>query len=405
MRVLFLTSWYPSPENRYDGVFVREHAKAVRASGDDVVVLHVPGISGLRRGLWRMEEEADPKLSEGIPTYHVRHRSVSVPGSRRLSFWISYGLYVWSVIEAFRRLRGRGFQADVIHAHVYTAAVPAVVVGRLFRLPVVSTEHYTGFPRRTLDSGSARRARFAYRRVARVLPVCVYLQRAIEAYGIRATYEVVPNAVDPAQFFPADRKIRGNPQRLIFVGALEPTHHKGFPTLLEALDRLLERRRDWHLDVVGDGTLRPEYERRVAASSLAPFIDIHGPKPKREVAEMMRASDVFVLPSRFENLPSVVIEAMASGLPIVSTTVGGIPEMVSDRDGILVPPEDPAALADALDRVLSNAEPFDGADISARATARYGLAAVGSQLQAIYSSVVSASRGEPSEARSVPTQL
>jgi len=79
--------------------------------------------------------------------------------------------------------------------------------------------------------------------------------------------------------------------------------------------------------------------------------------------------------------------------------------MVSDRDGILVPPEDPAALADALDRVLSNAEPFDGADISARATARYGLAAVGSQLQAIYSSVVSASRGEPSEARSVPTQL
>lgn len=79
---------------------------------------------------------------------------------------------------------------------------------------------------------------------------------------------------------------------------------------------------------------------------------------------------------------------MTSGLPVVSTAVGGIPEMVSDRDGVLVPPEEPALLADALDRVLSNLPAFDREEIAARARDRYGLAAVGAQFDAIYRSVL-----------------
>ena len=84
---------------------------------------------------------------------------------------------------------------------------------------------------------------------------------------------------------------------------------------------------------------------------------------------------------------------MASGLPVVSTTVGGIPEMVSEREGILVAPDDPTALAAALDSVLSNPATFDSAGISARAVARFGLPAVGAQLQATYALVLSAAAG------------
>jgi glycosyltransferase involved in cell wall biosynthesis len=202
----------------------------------------------------------------------------------------------------------------------------------------------------------------------------------------------VPNVVDTTVFFTAKRKLKNaDEKRMIFVGNLESSQHKGYPTLLEALTLLRNRRSDWRLEVIGEGPERPEYQRRTEAAGLSGAVAFHGAKPKREIAEMMRGSDLFVLPSRFDNLPCVVVEALASGLPVVSTTVGGIPEMVYDGAGILVPPDDPPALADALDSVLSNLDSYDRVSIAADARGRYSLEAVGTQLQAIYESVLSAS--------------
>jgi glycosyltransferase involved in cell wall biosynthesis len=401
MKALFLTEWYPTGDRVYNGIFVREHAKAVRAAGVEVTVLHIPSGAGKGRGLWVMEEERNPELTEGIPTYHLYHRAFRFPGPlRRLSTGLSYSLYIWSVVRATRRLRAGGLRPDIIHAHVFSAGVPAVVIGKLTGTPVVITEHYTAFPRRTLSRASVRMARFAFRNAARVMPVCLFLQKAIEAYGVRARFEIVPNAVDTAIFKMAERgRQRDGQKHLLFVGNLEPTGHKGFPTLVTALEMLAESRRDWHLEVVGEGPTRGEYERLVAGSPVAELVAFRGALRKSEVAESMRAADLFVLPSRFENLPCVIIEAMASGLPVVSTKVGGIPEMMSERDGILVSPDDPPALADAIDRVLANPRAFDSAEISARAQARYGLSAVGAQIEGVYLSVAASPVAKPQAGR------
>jgi L-malate glycosyltransferase len=399
MNVVFLARWYPTPDHPYYGVFIREHAKAVRAAGNEVAVLDVPGVPAPVRGLWRMQEELDPGLTEGIPTYHVASRWIVTRRLARISYWISYSNYVLSVLRAMRRLRRSGFRPDVIHAHVYSAGVPAVIAGKLLRLPVVITEHSTAFPQRTLDAGAAKKARFAFGRAGRVLPVCSFLQDAIEAYGVRADFEVVPNAVDSSVFFTDPRRKRGRgPRRLLFVGNLEPTEHKGFPTLVAALASLPGPRRNWHLDVVGDGPSRQHYERMVEAAGLTDAVTFVGRLSKPAVAETMRSADLFVLPSRFENLPCVIIEAMASGLPVLSTRVGGISEMVTDQDGILVPPADPAALAGALDRMLSSLDTYDSAQIAARAADRYSLTAIGNQLNSIYAGVLAAPqpRIEPS---------
>jgi glycosyltransferase involved in cell wall biosynthesis len=391
MKILFITNWYPSPDFSYGGVFVREHAKAVRAAGNEVVVLHTARAAKRCPGLWEMEEELDPELAEGIPAYHVRHRSLPLRG-------LSYPLYLWSAIRAARRLRADGFEPDVIHAHVYDAGVPAIMIGKRRGIPVVITEQFTGFPRRTLSRAAVRKARYAYENAARGLPVSLHLQRAIEAYGIEGRFEVVPNVADTSLFFTAKRELtKGGRRRMIFVGNLEPSQHKGFPTLLEALVQLGKRRSDWSLDVIGEGPERPEYERRTSAADLPAPVVFHGAQQKPKIAEMMRGSDLFVLPSRFDNLPCVVVEALASGLPVVSTTVGGIPEMVYDGAGILVPPDDPAALADALDSVLSNLGSYDREKIAANARDRYSLEAVGARFQTIYESVLSA-RGKENAA-------
>jgi glycosyltransferase involved in cell wall biosynthesis len=391
MKVLLLPSWYPTEASRFNGVFVREQALALQTAGVEVEILHVPGEAGPGRGLWQISEELDPQISAGIPTWRVTSRTIRVPGSRRLGFWLSYGLFLWSAVRGYRRIRSRGFKPDLINAHVYTAGMPAVVLGRLFKVPVVVSEHYTGFPRRTLGAGDVKRARYVFRRADRVLPVSNSLKQAIEAYGIEARFEIVPNAVDMALFRPREAVVHVSPaptKRLIFVGGLEPTEHKGFPTLIEALKLLRVVRADWTLDVIGDGPSRPDYQARVEREGLGSVVTFHGGLPKTEIAPMMRASDLFVLPSRFETQGVVLIEAMASGLPVVATAVGGIPEVVSPRDGILVPSDDPQALSDAMNQVLSNPVSYDARQIAARAAAGYSLQVVGARLAGIYADVL-----------------
>ena len=384
MNVLFVTIWYPTRDFSYGGVFVREHAKAVREAGHRVVVMHLGGPSSKLDGrLWSIEKELDPSLSEGIETHHVMHRQIGVRGS-------SYALYLWSAIAAYQRLRDGGFRPDVVHAHVYGAAVPAALFASRRRIPLVITEQFTGFPRRTLSRPEVLKARYGYNRAARALPVSQHLREAIRSYGINTPFEVVPNVVDTSLFFaPEAERREGKPTRLLFVGNLEPSQHKGFPTLLDALARLWEHRRDWHLDVIGEGPERTRYERSATDLGLHEHVTFHGSQTKSTIAEAMREADLFALPSRFDNLPCAVVEALASGLPVVSTTVGGIPELVDDRSGRLVPPEDPVALADAIEEMLTNLGLFDRAAISTAAHEHYSLEVVGRQLTRIYDEVVS----------------
>jgi glycosyltransferase involved in cell wall biosynthesis len=391
MRVLFLTWWYPTADRPQLGVFVREHARAASRAGADVVVLHIPDGPFRGRGLWSLEREQDRDLTDGIATYRLSSRSIRVPFSRRLSFWASYALHVGAVAVAILRLRRRGFHPDVIHAHVFVAGAVGVAVGRLLRLPIVISEHSTMFVRRVLSPGMERRARYAFARAARVLPVSVCLREAIVAYGMQARFEVVSNAVDPAIFRPPDprqrRSTRRRSRRMLFVGGLEPTEHKGFPTLISALGRIALRHRDWQLDVVGDGPSRRDYEARVRACGLGDRVVFHGYRPKPAIAELMRAADVFVLPSKFETQGVVFLEAMMCGLPIVSTTAGSIPEVVGSESGILVEPDDDLQLAEAIEDVVYGPATFDTAAVAESAARRYSLEVVGAELVRIYEAV------------------
>jgi glycosyltransferase involved in cell wall biosynthesis len=386
VNVLFVTGWYPTREFAYGGVFVREHAKAVREADHRVVVLHLAGAVAEAGGpLWTMKAELNPYLSEGIEAYHVFHRRLPIRGT-------AYGLYLASAIGAYRRLRETGFHPDVIHAHVYGAGVPAAAIGTRNTIPVVLTEHFSGFPLRTLSRVEVRKARYAYKRVDRALPVSRYLQEAIRSYEIDVPFEVVPNAVDTSLFFPPDmeRPDGTGTLRLLFVGNL--SREKDLPTLLRALARLDQRSHSWLLDVIGDGPERADYEMTAAALDLRGRVNFHGSQPKPTVAQMMRGADLLVLPSRVETFGAVVAEALASGLPVVSTNVGGVPELVDESGGTLVPPDDPVALADAIEHTVENLDLFDRHRIAVAARARFSLGVVGERLTEIYESVLAKSR-------------
>lgn len=373
MKVLFLTAWYPTAEQTSFGVFVREHARAANLY-HDITVWHTAGTRSSRR--WQWEEERDPALTAGIPTYRIYHPRL-LRGTGSLT-------YVQAVQAAFKRQWDAGYRPDLIHAHVYQAGLPAVLIGRRYGIPVIITEHLSAFPRRLLSRWHLMQARYAFSRAARVLPVSKVLARALEDYGITARREIVPNAVDLAQFRPPEGARPAGPYRLLFVGGLVPV--KGVPHLLEALAQLQRKRTDWLLDIVGDGPERDAYERMARALGLTGQITFHGMQPKAAVAGFMQRADLLVLPSLWENLPCVVIEAQATGLPVVASDIGGIPELVDAESARLAPAGDAAGLRDAIEQALDTLTGIDRHALAMRAQ-RFGLAQIGATLDRIYREV------------------
>jgi len=264
--------------------------------------------------------------------------------------------------------------------------VPAIILGKIYRIPVVITEHCSCFSRRILTRINILKARFAMNRAKIILPVSKDLEQVIKSYGIENTFEVIPNTVDTKIFYPPFKNNKNNRKRILLVALLSPV--KGIPYLLKALAQLKAKRQDFVLDIVGDGPNRKEYEAMARELGLGDIVRFHGLKAKPEVAEFMRQCDFFVLPSLWENLPCVLIEAMASGLPVVATNVGGIPEIINKEVGILVPPKDVNALTRAIDYMLDHYQNYSLERISKYAKENFSYETVGKTLDNIYREVL-----------------
>jgi glycosyltransferase involved in cell wall biosynthesis len=159
---------------------------------------------------------------------------------------------------------------------------------------------------------------------------------------------VLPSRIDIRRWEPAPPH---RPLRLATVARLE--RHKGVDVLIDACARLADRATPVHLDVYGDGSLRADLERRTSRHRVDATFHGHDPSVRDRLLE----ADLFVLPSRGENLPITILEAMAIGLPVVATRVGGIAELVQDCvTGLLVEPDDADGLADALAALVGDRE-------------------------------------------------
>jgi len=414
LKVLFIPAWYPSEEYPINGIFIREHAKAA-ALYHDITVVYAYVDPSLQP--WKLCRVSD-SMENGIRTIRIKYadafaylKKLLIKEPRRKGYSLSNSdrkvisilrkifriprtvlldlLYLGITFAAFRKLLKEGFKPDVIHAHVYSAGVPAVLIGKRYGLPVVITEHSSGFPRRLIRGFGKLKAKFAFERADLVCPVSEDLRRHIEEYGIRARFRVVPNVVDTSLFAPADSvpTRENNRKRLLLVAALIPI--KGVSCLLEALARLREKRDDFALDIVGDGPNRTEYEELTYKLGLRDVVRFQGLKTKQEVARFMQRCDFFVLPSLFETFGVTLIEAMACGKPVIASDIGGPKEIVTEKVGKLVPPGDSETLAEAVDYMLDHYREYDPEKIVQYVRQRYSYQAVGKECDRVYRSVTS----------------
>ena len=196
---------------------------------------------------------------------------------------------------------------------------------------------------------------FLWKHASAVIANSAGLQTLAQRFAPELTLEVVPNGVDAAAFHPStESTMRPGPVRLLFVGRV--VFQKGLDVLWRAL-AALPPALVWHLEIIGDGEQRPPLALEAARLGFAEKVTFAGWCDRAHIAERYRAADLFVFPSRDEGMPNVVLEAMASGLPIVATAIAGSEELVRENEnGYLVPPEDHAALAAALTRLIAAPE-------------------------------------------------
>ncbi|RLB00684.1 MAG: hypothetical protein DRG37_01910 [Deltaproteobacteria bacterium] len=374
-KILFITAWYPSAEWPVSGIFVKEHAKSV-ALFNDVAVIH-----GMRTPHLAGKNKTNHWMDHGIRLIQFRYYLPYMPGRNNIS-----PNYFMGVLSSFIRLLREGFSPDIIHAHVFTAALPAVIIGRLTSRPVVVTEHWSIFARHRLRPIDHIQARLALNKADIVLTVSKDLADALRSYGISTDIEIVPNTFDTSIFYPPRELVTHKKKRILLVALLTPI--KGIDYLFKALVRLKQERDDFILDIVGDGPSSSEYKSLSEKLGLTKMITFHGLKTKKEIASFMRNASFFVLPSLWENMPCVLVEAMACGLPLVTTRVGGIPEIVDEKMGILVTPGDTDELYKALRYMLDNYNRYPRSEIAKYAHKNFSLQSVGSKLDSIYSKVI-----------------
>lgn len=172
-----------------------------------------------------------------------------------------------------------------------------------------------------------------------------------------AKIQRVYNGLDLSSFQRAD--LAGTVPTIVSIGRL--IEKKGFADLISACDLLKKRGRDFHCEIIGEGPLENDLRAQIAERGLKSQVTLAGPKTQTQIVQQLAGATVFALPcvvdpdGAQDNLPTVIMEAMAAGLPVVSTTVGGIAEMVAHgKSGFLVEPHDPVALADALEKVMAD---------------------------------------------------
>ena len=149
-----------------------------------------------------------------------------------------------------------------------------------------------------------------------------------------------------------------DPPSIVAIGRL--IVKKGFANLIRACALLVERGRSFQCDIFGEGPLENQLRVQIEQLGLQEFVRLPGPKPQHDLRARLADASVFVLPSvpepegGMDNLPTVIMEAMATGLPVVSTRIGGIPEMVVENEtGFLVQPDDAVALAGAIEKLTN----------------------------------------------------
>ena len=378
-KALFLCSWYPNRRNTTLGNFVQKHAEAASLLNEVVVLaiiadetIHSIEIVENRRGEMNELLVYFPKKKAGFLSFS-KLRSF-------LSYRKAFDIGMKRVYEAHGK-------PDIIHLNViYPLGYFARKLKTKLGIPMVISEHASGF------QGGANAyptiiltlAKKVLRSSACVMPVSQDLGGRLKKLAPSITVQVVPNVVNEAIFLPSETPQTAH-QFVHISTAFEPA--KNVLGMLRAVHQLSKVSSNFSFHIISDGDVTKAHQLARELGLLNSFVFFYPTMSTIEIANFVKNCRALVLFSNFENFPCVIPEAWMCGVPVIATTVNGIPEFANDRNSILVEPRNEAQLVEAMQAML-NGKHFNPEELRTYALTHFSYAAVGKQLDELYDRLI-----------------
>jgi glycosyltransferase involved in cell wall biosynthesis len=368
LHVLFLSSWFPSKTHPTLGNFVQRHAEAV-ALFANITVLYLSKNSNT--SAFEIEDEVEGNV-----------RMIRV-------FYNSNGILFRNRIKALKigiaHINFNQNKPDIVQLNmIWPEGWQALLIQQKWRIPFVISDNWTGYhpnERSPLPFHIKSYMRFIANRSKLLLPVTLQLEKAMRALRFNKPSVIVPNVVNTAYF---KNEKKNEIHTYVHLSHLD-NDHKNIEGILRVWKTFSDQTEDVILELGGDGDIQHWKKRSLEIGIRSSRIAFFGALNQKEVAQKMNASHTFVLFSNYENLPLVIIEAMASGMNVIATRVGGIAEhMGFCKWNKLIDAKNEAQLLHALNESHSEINEINRKEISAYATNHFSFEEVGKQFIQAY---------------------
>lgn len=367
LNILFTASWYPSKAHPTLGNFIQRHAEAVTEM-HHVHVLYITSLDG-HRGAPAVEQS---KIN-GVST------TIIYCGKGWANKYRAFRFGAHVLFEKEQQ------HFDLIHHHVlWPHSWQARWLHSKYKIPYIVTEHWTGYD----QSRSRQRhpliktlSQFGAAKAFAICPVTQNLASTLKEYGITANYRVVPNVVDTDLF----NLTHAEHQRVRFLHVSSLVDdQKNISGMLRVWKKISDKFPDAHLTIGGDGPFQFWKKSADDMGIHAESISWFGEQTWQEVAAKMQASHYLLMFSNYENLPCVIVEAMACGLGIISTRVGGISEHINSDRGLLIGPGNEDELYSAIEHTCLQPDLFNRESLRQYAVQHFSKKAIAAQFDSIY---------------------
>jgi len=355
------------------GLFVKKHAEAV-TQFHRISVLYLHPVDQLEKDQW-IEENHDSIYTLYI--YYSKPRN-------KLAYFIKFFKVFLMGLRHIQSIS----TIDLIHVHILTRmGLLALFTNLRYATPYVITEHWSRYlPNVKVYSGWMRKrlTEWVIRKSKAVMPVTQNLKEAMQNHGLKhPNYHIVPNVVDNIFFDTNMRFDNTKEKRIIHVSTFEDKS-KNISGIIDAINKIKNIRNDFKMVLIGDGMDFKRMQKKVRELQIGDKIEFTGLLEKEALVEEYKKAAFMLINSNYENMPVVINEAFACGLPVLSTNVGGINEHLSQERGRLVEPGQPKQLVEQIHWMLDHFQEFDSSKIRIYAQERFSMDAVGRQIDEVY---------------------